>query len=138
MNVDIAPFLTYLRVEKDNIVAFASATVFALSATKDQNITANILIDNKTLINNIQISSLTNNKITIKSNEAEYICPSDKFVINSYDHLNNIGICSVDDKSATYILTVEFENKLQLHFLELEDGNYIFAPNEKISWGLNE
>jgi hypothetical protein len=134
VNVDISPFLTYVRGEQG---FFASATIFALSATNGEYLSVQALIDNK-VVGNVSISALTNNKNTAKLENAVYcVCPSDNFIINCYEHLNNIGICFIlnDDKQAgTYILTVEFDNKLQLHLIELEGGNYIFWPSDKIIW----
>jgi hypothetical protein len=139
VNVDIAPFLTYIRNNENGF--FASATVFALSSTKGEYISAQILVENQTLIGNIPISALTNNKETIKLDDKDCVycaCPSDNFIINCYEHLNSISICSIlksdNNQCGTYILTCEWENKLQLHFIELEDGNYIFWPNDKIVW----
>jgi hypothetical protein len=142
VNVDIDAFLTYARASEPGF--FASATVFALSSTKGEYISAQILVENQTLVGNIPISTLTNNKETIKFDDCVYcICPSDNFIINCYEHLNSISICSILNSDGnfmqhgTYILTCEWENKLQLHFIELENGNYIFWPNDKIIWETN-
>ena len=131
MNIDIPAFLTYIRGQEG---FFASGTVFALSANKAERICVQVLIENKVV--RVPISALTNSKET-KRLEDNVVCPSDIFIINQYEYLTDMSICCIDDKTGTYILTIEFDNGSQFHFIELEDGNYIIANNDDVSWGLS-
>lgn len=148
MNVDIPPFLTYVRSEflyslKEGFGYFTPATVFAISCIKNETIKFHLIIDDQIHISNIQTSALSNSKTAVKLQEEDCvfgICPEDEVIINQYEFLSNIGTCAVWKKDSSlwqkgnYLFTVEFSNKVQLHLIELDDGNYIFWPSSNITW----
>lgn len=147
MLYDIPIFLTYVRSEylfelKQGQGYYTPATVFAISICSGETIKFQILTDDRTLFSNIPVSALANDKVAPKYQEEQYVCTDDIANIIQHEYLTAIEHCAVwkQDNSfwqkAIYILTIEFpKTKQQLHLLEMEDGNYTFAPNENITWG---
>lgn len=147
-NADIPPFLTYVRSEylyslKEGFGYFTPATVFAISSRPNETLKFQILADDKTHFGDIPVCALANSKSAPKISEEECVfapCPEEKFIVNQYEFLASIGICGVWKRdgsfwqSGTYMFSVEWENKFVLHLVELEDGNYILWPSDKLTW----
>lgn len=145
MLYDIAPFLTYIRFEQLYALRVLPATVFAISICKGETLKFQAIVDDKTLFSNVQLSSLVNDKMSqiLKEEDSIYFpCPEDNANILQHEYLSVIEHCGVWKKDNTfwskgiYVFTIEWQiSKQQLHLLELEDGNYVFWPDEKITWG---
>jgi len=91
----------------------------------------------------MHISAIANSKIAPKIEEVDCVysvCPSDDITINQYEYLSTLAACDVWKRdntfwqSGSYMFTVEWSNKFSLHLIELEDGNYIFWPSDKLTW----
>lgn len=152
-NADITPFLTYARAEylyssNESAHYFTPATVFAISSYPNQSLKFQILADDKVMMNNIPICALANSKDAPRITEEEcvyYVCPNEYVVMNKYEYLAALGECGVWKKDnafwqkGMYMFSVEWPNtKIVLHLIELEDGNYILWPNEKLTWAETE
>lgn len=145
---DIRPFLTYVRSEylynlKQGFGYFSPATVFAVSSYANEPLLLHIMVDDTTVFNNIPISAIANSKTAPKIDYSNYdLCPDDTISIHYYEFLSTIENCSVwgDDNSfiqkGLYLFSIEWPNAKKIqHLIELEDGNYVLWPNEKITWG---
>jgi hypothetical protein len=150
MSCNIPAFLTYVRSEylyslNEGFGYFAPATVFAISSRSGESLKFQIIVDDKVMFSNIPICALANSKTAPKMTEEECIynmCSDDDANIIQYDFLSNIEHCSVWNRDNTYwqkgiyLFTVEWhKSKEQGHIIELEDGNYVCWPNQKITWG---
>jgi hypothetical protein len=150
MNVDIPAFLTYCRSEylyslTEGFGYFTPITVFAISSCPGETIKFHIMADDTVMFSNIPVSALANNKAAPKIIEEDCVCslcPSENIVVNQYEYLANIEHCAVWEndgplwRKGIYVFTVEWvDAKTQCHLIELEDGNYVFWPSERITWG---
>lgn len=147
---DIPPFLTYARSEylyalEEGFGYFTPATVFAISSHINDTLKLQLITDDsKLLFNNVPISALANNRTAPRLEEdcVYSTCPDEHATVIQYEYLINTQHCGVWKKDgsfwqkAMYLFTVEWPNvKMQLHFLEMEDGNYVLWANDKITWG---
>lgn len=148
---DINPFLIFARSEylyslEEGFGYFTPATVFAISSIPNETLKLQLITDDsKILFNSVPVCALANNKAAPKFDEEECVftaCPDNNPIALQYEYLASVNECSVWKKDgsfwqkASYLFTVEWNaSKLQLHFLELEDGNYVLWANEKITWG---
>jgi hypothetical protein len=147
---DIVPFLTYVRSEylyslKEGFGYFSPATVFAVSSCANETLKMQLIADDKVMFPHVPVCALANSKTAPKLTEEECVyavCPDDVVLATQYEYLTTVESCGVWKKDSTfwqrgiYLFTVEWpKTKHQLHFIELEDGNYIFWANEKITWG---
>src|SRR5258708_4885829 len=150
MSADCPVFLTCVRSEylydhKEGFDYFTPATVFAVSSHTNETIKMSLIADDSVMFANIPVCALANSKTAPKLNEDDCvydICSDNDVVVIQYEYLATIEHCCVWKKDNTfwqkgvYLFTVEWsKTKQQLHFIELEDGNYIFCRNEKITWG---
>lgn len=150
IHISIPPFLTYVRSEylydlKEGFGYFGEGTVFAISSYPDSPLTFQVMVDNTTLFSNVPVFALTNSKTAVKLSEDESVffnCPDEDVAVSQYEYLISINDCCVwkrDDtfwQKGSYLLTIDWwKSKKSLHLIELEDGNYILWPNEKITWG---
>jgi len=148
---DIKPFMTYVRSEylyslEEGFGYFTPATVFAISCHTNETLRLQLITDDsKILFNSVPVSALANNKTAPRFNEEECVfsvCPDKNAVVVQYEYLSGVESCGVWKKDETfwqkaiYLFTVEWPDaKQQLHFLELEDGNYTLWSNERLTWG---
>jgi len=147
---DIPAFLTYVRSEylyslKEGFGYFAPATVFAISSHAHETLKLHLIVDDKLMFSNIPLCALANSKTAPKLEEDECIydlCPDDVAVVIQYEYLMALENCAVWKKDGSlwqkgiYLFSVEWPKlKHQLHFIELEDGNYTLWSNERITWG---
>lgn len=147
---DIPPFLTYVRSEylyslKEGFGYFAPATVFAISSYTNETLKLHLLVDDKVMFTNVPVCALANSKTAPKFDENDCIfdvCPDDIINVIRYEYLAAVESCGVWNKDSSfwqkgsYLFSVEWPKlKHQLHFLELEDGNYTLWSNERITWG---
>lgn len=149
MILNIIPFLTYVRSEylyklTEGHGYSSPATVFAISLIANETIKLQILADDTTMFSNIPVCALMNSKAAreVPEDACVYdVCPDSNAEIIQYDYLAAIEHCCVWKKDNTfwqkgvYLFTVEWTNNTKYHFIELEDGNYVFWLNEKITWG---
>lgn len=148
MLIDIQPFLTYARSEylyslEEGFGYFTPITVFAVSISKGEEINFQIMTEGNILFPNIPIRALANSKTSTPLETHSFdVCPDDNATIIQHDYLNSIGSCGVWHKDGTlwsigtYLFTIEWHNaKRQMHFIELEDGNYVMWADSHIIWG---
>lgn len=152
MNVhcDIQPFLTYVRSEflyslKEGFGYFTPGAVFAVSSYPGETIKFQVMIDDKILFSNVPVCALANSKTAPKILEEDCVydvCPPGDIIVNQYEYLVSVEHCAVWERDGTlwrkgiYVFTVEWiDTRTQYHLIELEDGNYVFWPNDRITWG---
>jgi hypothetical protein len=149
MTLNIPVFLTYCRSEylfrhTEGEGYSTPATVFAISLTPNETIKLNILADDTTMFSNIPVCALMNSKAAREVPEDACVfdvCPEGSADIIQYEYLSAVEHCGVWKKDRSfwqkgaYLFSVEWENKLQYHFVELADGNYVFWDNAYITWG---
>lgn len=150
MIADSPVFISYVRSDylynhTEGQGYFTQATVFAVSSITNESLKAQIIVDDKTMFANIPICALANNKmapVLLEEDCVYSLCSDDKITVFRYEYLLSIDCCSIWKKDKTYwqrgsyIFTVEWDKtKQQLHFIELEDGNYVLWANERITWG---
>lgn len=149
--IDIHPFRTYVRSEylyslEEGFGYFTSATVFAISSYPNETLKLQLITDDsKILFNNVPVSALANDRAATRLDEEGCVfsaCPDEHAIMVQYEYLSGIEHCGVWKKDGTfwqkamYLFTIEWPNsKQQLHFLELEDGNYALWSNERLTWG---
>ena len=147
---NISPFLTYVRSEylydlKEGFGYFTPATVFAISSCANEQLKMQLIANDKTMFSHVPVCALANSKAAPKLPDEECVfdvCSDNAATTTQYDYLIAIEHCGVWKKDGSfwqkgiYLFTVEWQKtKQQLHFIELEDGNYIFWANERITWG---
>jgi hypothetical protein len=142
-SADIQPFISYVRSKNlYNEEVFSDATVFAVSSCVGEYIKLDIMSDNK-VYPRVPICMLINDRVAPVLTEADCvydICPDGNIYVNVREYLAELSNCTIYKKDGSfwqqgmYIFTVEWENKLQLHFIELNDGNYCFWGNDGMSW----
>jgi len=103
------------------------------------------MVNDATIFSNIPICALVNDKKAPILSEEECIfdkCSDDNAQVISHEYITSIGVChswkkNTDyDQPAIYLSTIHFpKTNQQMHLLELEDGNYVFAPDTHITWG---
>lgn len=150
IHVSIPPFLTYVRSEylyslKEGYGYFTPATVFAISGNAADSLKFQIITENNILFKEIPVCALSNDRTAPKLSEEECVatnCPDNELFVVEYDYLSTLRICGIWKKNFTfwqkgsYIFTIEWpKNKLSLHLIELNDGNYVLWNNENITWG---
>jgi|ERR1700722_4525604 len=145
-NVDIPPFLTYVRSEylyTDDLAGyFTPATIFAFSCVLGKP-KFSILTENKKVFHNVEVNALTNSKNSAPVSINEHIFShKENIEIYKYQYLYEINNCLLLDKDGViwqggnYLFSLLIDNNsIQFHFIELNDGNYIFWPNENTIWG---
>lgn len=151
MMLDCPPWMTYVRSEylyremKEGFGYSSPATVFAISLIPNETIKLNILADDTTMFSNIPVCALMNSKTAreVPDDACVYdVCPEGNAAVIQYEYLTAVEHCAVWKKdnsfwqNGVYLFSVEFGNGgQQYHFIELEDGNYVFWANENITWG---
>jgi hypothetical protein len=149
MILNIIPFLTYVRSEylyklTEGHGYSSPATVFAISLSPNETIKLNILADDTTMFSNIPVCALMNSKAAreVPEDAAVFdVCPDGSAEVIQYEYLTAVEHCGVWKKDRSfwqkgvYLFSVEWQNKEQSHFIELEDGNYVFWNNRHITWG---
>lgn len=148
-SVDIPPFLSYIRADylhshTEGQGYFSDATPFAIVSTVGEYLKFHIVSVHTTFFN-IPVNAITNSKTSpiLSEDDASFLtCPSDDVETIQYDHLTNVSHCGVwkQDGSfwqlGSYVLSIEWPRvKVNVHLIELEDGNYIVWDGDFITWG---
>lgn len=147
---DIPPFLAYVRSEylyslEEGFGYFTPATVFAVSSYPNETLKLQLIADDKVMFPNVPVCALANSRTAPKIEEEDCVfdvCPDENITIAQYDYLTTVEHCALWKKDGSfwqkgiYLFSVEWpKTKSQFHFIELEDGNYSFWSNERMTWG---
>lgn len=148
MLYDIQPFLSYVRTEflydenKDRPY-FVDAVVFAIDVSEKQPVRFSAMVNGESVFTDIPVCAIANSKEAPVLDEDDCVyeaCSSSDAQVLTHEYLTTVNACEVFSKDGelwqdgSYVLTIAFASKGQLHLVEMSDGNYVCVGNESLKW----